>query len=179
MRSSNIPMQLQMTILIALLIVLTVLSSGCIHIDFGDPFKTHEPRPKEFQIVTKEGFPLNHTFDTISDQAFEITKTKPFYVKEYTEWVNISIEVVINKIENINTSIINLSTLLDRSVKVKLTGPNDIVYYQQEFTESDSRLLPVVPPSVGVWKVEVIAKGFGYGDIHDSFEIIVIAYEPT
>jgi hypothetical protein len=165
----------KMVILFLLVVILTSIC-GCIHIDFGDPFKSPEQKPTEFQVITKPGFPVSHTFDIENDEDVEESKTQPFHVLKYTEWVNISIEVTINNFELINSSVIN-SSILERYVHVTIKGPEGL-YLDQKFIESTKILRPLIPPTPGKWIVSVDARGFGYSGTYDSFKINVVAYEP-
>ena len=89
--------------LFIIVIIIFLSTSGCIHIDLGNPFKSEEEKPPEYRIITKPGFPLKHTFN-INDpwNPIESEKSQPFIVKKMTEWVNISINVVLNTFNFIN-----------------------------------------------------------------------------
>jgi hypothetical protein len=162
---------------IFLLILLLTFSTGCIHIDFGDPFKEPKPKVTDFRITTKEGFPLQHVFNFEEDNDIKHSETQPFYIKKDTEWVNVSIIIVINNYEFVNNSPINIS-FLEQYVRVTLTGPDDEIYYNNKFTESAELLRPLDTPGSGRWIVAVEAKGFGYSGNYDSYTINVIVYEP-
>ena len=163
---------------ISIIIILVLLTSGCIHIDLGNPF--HEPKPKitEYKIVTKEGFPIKHVFNFAEDPDFMHSQTKPFYVYKGTEWVNISIIIVINTYMVINNTPINLS-FLERYVKITIKNPEGKVDYQKRFVESVEQLRPVDKPETGTWIVEVEAKGIGDDETYDYYEVNVVAYEPA
>jgi hypothetical protein len=163
--------------LISLLVILLISSSGCIHVDLGNPFKEPEPEVTDFRIITKEGFPLTHVFNFEEDSDIRHSDTQPFYVKKDTEWVNISIIVIINNYEFLNNSPLNIS-FLEQYVRVTLTGPNEEIYYSNKFTESAELLRPLDAPESGRWIVAVEAKGFGYQGNYDSYTINVVAYEP-
>ncbi len=156
-----------------------ILTSGCIHLDLGKPFQSEEPEPTEYQIVTKEGFPITHTFDTLEDLDPTHSDTQPIRVKKGTEWVNISISVVINDFQIINNSPLENYTLLDRYVEVIIEYPNKDEYYRKRFEETDDVKRQLSTPAAGPWVVKVEAVGLGYGDTHDSYRINVIANEPV
>jgi hypothetical protein len=162
---------------ISFLVLLLSFSTGCIHVDLGNPFQEPEPKVTDFSIVTKQGFPLQHVFNFEEDSDIKHSETQPFYVKKDTEWVNISIIVIINNYEFINNSPVNI-TILEQYVRVTLTGPDDEIYYNNKFTESAELLRPLDAPESGRWIVSVEARGFGYQGNYDSYTINVIAYEP-
>ncbi len=162
------------------IIIFIILSiSGCIHIDFGDPLRSEKPKPPEYHIVTKPGFPLKHVFD-INDQwnPIESKETQPFIIKHKTEWFNISIEVVINTFNFINDSPLENYSFIDQFVHVTILDPDKEKYYDKEFFETDEVKRQLSTPKSGDWVVLVDAVGLGYGDIHDSYNINVIANEP-
>lgn len=167
---------LALKLIFIIIIFLVFSTSGCIHIDLGDPFKDPEDKPLEFNVVTKQGFPINHTFDTLDDQRLEKSRTQPFIVFKHTKWVNVSISVVLNDFGFLNSSITN-STIIDRYVHISLKNPEGI-YFDHNFKESEKRLVPLIPLTFGKWIVSVEAKGFGYGGTYDSFMVNVKANEP-
>ena len=162
-------------ILLSTAIALIISSSGCIHIDLGNPFKDPEKKPTEYQIVDKLDPPITQTFDFNNLNSIETSITKPFYVQDGTEWVNVSIEIIINTY--FNTSIWN-STMIERYVTIIIDGPEG-VYFDQKFTESTKFLRPLIPPSSGTWIIKVEGRGWGYEDTKDHFEISATAYEPV
>lgn len=165
-------------VLIFIIIFILLSLSGCVHIDLGNPFKTSEELPTDFHVITKAGFPMNHTFNTFEDGDLTFTDTQPFYVYEHTQWVNISIDVILNTGETINFSIFNLSSF-ERFVHVIITDPYDEVYFEEHFLYTGDAFFPLTPPTAGGWVVAVEAKGVGYQDIRDFYGINVIAYEPV
>lgn len=164
---------------VLILLIILVSSSGCIHIDFGNPFKSEEPKAKEFEIKHKVGFPITYEFDTLTDQNIKNSDSGPIAVKSDTEWVNITIKIVINDLELINTTPIANYTNFERSVLVKLLDPDNRPYYEKKFIETDEVRRQLATPAPGAWKVTVDAVGIGYGDTKDSYWIDVYAYEPV
>jgi hypothetical protein len=162
---------------IFLLILLLTFTTGCIHVDLGNPFQEPKPEVTDFSIVTKEGFPLQYVFNFEENSDIKHSETQPFYVKSETEWVNMSIIIIINNYEILNNSPINIS-ILEQYVRVTLTGPDDEIQYNKKFTESAELLRPLDVPESGRWIVAVEAKGFGYQGNYDSYTINVVAYEP-
>lgn len=162
------------------IIFILILTCGCIHIDFGNPFKSEKPKPPEYHIVTKEGFPMTHSFD-ISDPLnpdVKYSDTQPFIVKPKTDWVNISISIILNTYNFINDSPIGNYSLLDRYVYITILDPSDEKYYEKQFFESAEIKRQLSTPKPSDWKVLVEAIGLGYENIHDSYKINVIANEP-
>jgi hypothetical protein len=166
-------------VLFAFLIIILISSSGCIHIDFGNPFKSEEPKKTEFEIKHKEGFPIAYEFDTLTNLNIENSDTEPIAVKSSTEWVNITIKVVINDLELINTTPIANYTNFERSVLVKLLDPDNKPYYEKKFIETDEVRRQLSTPAPGAWIVTVDAVGIGYEDTKDSYWIDVFAFEPV
>jgi hypothetical protein len=164
-------------LVVGVILILITLSSGCIHVDIGNPFQKPEPEIADYAIVTKEGFPLKHTFN-LDAGDIRYGETKPFYIKKGTEWANISIIVIINSYQIINGSPINIS-ILEQYVKVSLRGPDDEVYYNDKFTESTEQLWPLNAPKTGRWIVAVDGQGFGTSGSNDYYEVNVVAYEPV
>ena len=163
---------------ITIILLLSSLS-GCIHIDFGKPFKPEESEPPEYRIVQKEGFPISHSFDISVSLDPTYSETMPILVKKNTEWVNISIDVLINDFRFINNSPIENYSLLDRYVEVIITDPDGEDYYNKHFTETDEVKRQLSTPAPGPWVVKVEAVGLGYEDTKDSYRIDVIANEPV
>jgi hypothetical protein len=170
-------MYLKTTILMILMIIL-VSSSGCIHIDFGNPFKTETPPPPEYRIKIKDGFPMSYTFDTLNDQDIQYSDAQPFYVKEDTQWINISMRVVVNTFNLLNNSPLENYSFVDQQVKITILDPNDDHYFDKTFFETDDVKRQLSTPQPGRWAITVDAVGLGYQDTKDSYEIIVIANEP-
>jgi hypothetical protein len=159
-------------------LLLLVSTMGCIHVDFGNPFKKPEPKITGLDVVHKEGFPLTHIFKFDEGDSIQYSETQPFYIYKGTEWINISIIVTINSYNFINNSPINLS-ILERYVEIKLIDPEDKVPFRQKYIESTDRLVPVSLPTAGRWIVSVEAKGFGFEGTYDSYSVDVITYEPV
>jgi hypothetical protein len=162
--------------LVAIFIFLIVGSCGCIHIDFGEPFGEPEPEITEFHVVTKEGFPIKHIF-TNDEANQKHTETMPFNIKKETEWANISIKVEINNFGFINNSPINI-TFFEQYVYIIIEGPNEDIFFEHRYEESDMDIRPIPKPKEGVWIVRAEAKGFGNDETYDYYEVNVIAYEP-
>ena len=165
-------------IALIMMFFLLIFSSGCIHIDFGDPFKSEEPEPTKYHIIQKDGFPFSYKFDTIEKRKIENNEAKPIIVKKGTEWVNISIKVVINEFNFINDSPIANYTSLERYVQVVIVNPDNEEYYRKKFIESDEVKRQLSTPATGRWGVKVNAVGLGYQGTHDSYLIDALANEP-
>jgi hypothetical protein len=165
------------TAVLVVILTLVTLSSGCVHVDIGNPFEKPKPKVTDYAIVTKEGFPLKHAFN-LETGDIRYGETKPFIIKKGTEWANISIIVVINDYQLINGSPINIS-FLEQYIKVSLKGPDDEIYYNDKFTESTELLWPLNEPETGRWIVAVDGQGFSTSGSNDYYEINVIAYEPV
>ncbi len=177
--NGGLPIQLKYkkVLLVTVVTFLFIFSSGCIHVDLGNPFLEPEPKVTDYQIAPKEGFPLKHVFNIEVDSSTQFSETQPFYIEKGTEWFNISIIIVMNNYQYFNNSPINIS-FLEQYVKVTLTGPDDEIYYNTKFTESAEVIRPYDLPMTGLWIVAVEAKGFGYQGNYDSYEVNVVAYEP-
>jgi hypothetical protein len=169
----------RITIFSILMIFIFSSFSGCIHIDLGDPFKPEESEPPEYHIVAKEGFPISHSFNLQKSIDPTHSDTMPIRVKSGTEWVNISIKVVINDFNIINNSPIENYTQLDRYVEVTIDDPNAEQYYNKRFSESDEVRRQLSTPAPGPWVVKVEAVGLGWEDTEDSYLVDVIANEPV
>ena len=121
---------------------------------------------------------MSHIFDTLNDQNIQYSDAQPFYVKKSTEWINISIRVVINTFNLINNSPFENYSFIDQQVAVTIFDPNDDHYFDETFIETDDVKRQLSTPQPGRWAVTVDAVGLGFEDTKDSFEIIVIANEP-
>ena len=166
------------SIMLFILFILVLSSSGCIHTDFGDPFRTEKPPPPEFEILAKEGFPMQHVFDTASDQDIKFTDARPFFIKEKTKWINITVHVVLNTYNFLNNSPLENYSFIEQYAKITILDPTDDDLFYWEFYETDDIKREVPTPLTGRWAVTVEAVGLGYGNTKDSYEINIIVNEP-
>lgn len=160
--------------MLLMFILMMLLTSGCIHIDLGNPFKDPEEKPIDYKITTKAE--LKHVFDMNEDPDGKYSETEPFYIQKHTEWINISITVEINSYDILNSSLLNLS-FLEQYVHVMITDPDGELFYDKKFEESVDIKSPI-PPTTGPWKLQVDGKGWGDEENQDNYKIIVVVYEP-
>jgi hypothetical protein len=168
----------KISIIIVILLIFVMLGAGCIHIDFGGPFRPAEEKPAEYQYIQKADFPISHEFDYGEQIDPEVSKTLPINVKKGTKWVNITIDVEINDYSLNNDTPIANDSLFERYVHVIIDDPNGEEYYNNKFLETNEDRRHLATPITGPWVVRVEARGFGYGDTKDSFSINAMANEP-
>ncbi len=168
-------------VMIIIIFLLLISTSGCIHIDFGNPFIEEEPKPTTYNINTKMGFPMSHSFDVtdIRNPDIKYSDTQPFIIKKHTQWVNITIKVEIYQYSFFDISPFENYTYFEQYVEVRIEKPNDEIYFEQKFIDTDEENRGLDSPEKGVWKVFVEAAGLGYEDVHDKYYINVIVNEPS
>jgi hypothetical protein len=157
---------------------LALTSAGCIHFDFGDPFRSEEPEPTEYHLMHKEDFPISHYFDFSQNLDPKHSETNPIVVKKGTQWVNVTIEVMLNDFSIINDTPIGNDSLVERYVHVIIQDPEGEEYYNTRFLESAEVKRSISLPTKGPWVVKVEALGFGYQEIRDYYIINAVAFEP-
>jgi len=176
---SEVMLQSRVKILIVIIIVFLLTSTcGCIHIDFGNPFRSEKPKPPEYHIIKKPGFPLAHTFDIRESLDPTYSDTQPFIIKPDTEWINVTIVVVLNSYNFINNSPIANYSILDRYVKVTIRDPKDKKQLDETYVETTDVRRQFSYPMEGDWVVLVDAVGLGYEDTFDSYHVNVFVNEP-
>ena len=77
---------------------------------------------------------------------------------------------------------LNLSIVFEPEVTLRLRMPNNEVYWERNFTESDSDTLPVQSPLPGIWTLRIEARGYGMdvggAEYRDTLRVVVDVYEP-
>lgn len=167
--------------ILAVLMLVTISSSGCIQTHLMRDIFFHEPE-KEVVYGLEEVVNLHYQF-TGDFNAFSYQDNQNFMVKEDARWLTFTVDL---KLYILPTSLehINYEDRSLRYLTVLIIDPLDNVY---SYTYEHSTLVtmePILEPVPGLWKVQIDAYGRGFAidrmDIiyYDTYSVTAILNQP-
>jgi hypothetical protein len=156
------------SILLFLILLVVITSSGCIDIHWARGFLPDEPDPVEYREFQKWRF--EYYFDSAVPIPQE--EERPIHINKNTIWMNISIEIYMEQ---------TMGAV--RYIDIILSEPTDTPgvhkeYETREYVATAFDHIYVPNPRVGAWMVSITAVGVSIGGINDGYSLEVTTYEP-
>jgi len=110
------------------------------------------------------------------------SSTVPFKVKDGAKWLKVSHTIELPSAVIGDQIPINLSIVFEPEVTLRLRMPDNQVYWERNFTQSDSGTFTVQSPQPGIWTMRIEARGHGIeagtAEYRDTLRVVVDLYEP-
>jgi hypothetical protein len=162
---------------------MVVSSSGCLSIDAVKDLlllRQEEPELVYWKVTPS---PVNEFWEAsslIPPDTYSTTAT--FKVKEGAKWIKVTHTIELPSAIIGDQIPLNLSIVFEPEVTLRLRMPNNDVYWERNFTTSDSGTFPIQSPQSGIWTLRIEAKGHGLeaggAEYRDTLRVVVDVYEP-
>jgi hypothetical protein len=108
--------------------------------------------------------------------------TATFKVKDGAKWIKVSHTIELPSAIIGDQIPLNLSIVFEPEVTLRLRMPSNDIYWERNFTESDSGTFTIQGPQPGIWTLRIEAKGHGLeaggAEYRDTLRVLVELYEP-
>ncbi len=166
-----------------LVLFLVLGNSGCLSVESVRDallFRQDEPEVVYWK-VTPAPVDVFWRADRVVPAAEQIF-TEPFKVKEGAKWIKLSYDIKLPSAALGEQKILNYTYYFEPEVKMRLRKPSSEVYWERNFTLTDSNTFTIQTPSEGIWNLRIEAKGYGGEvlglEVRDIVWVVVDLYEP-
>jgi hypothetical protein len=170
-----------LTLLLILFLVLG--NSGCLSIESVRDallFRTEEPEVVLWKVTPPPVDVLWEANGLVPADMFSSTET--FKVKEGARWVKVTYTIDLPSALLGEQKILNYTIYFEPEVTLRLRMPNNEIYWERNFTLSDSNTFTIQSPGDGIWTLRIEARGYGgeaFGlEARDTLWVVVDLYEP-
>lgn len=162
---------------------MVLASSGCLSVDaIKDLLLLQKDEPEVvYWRVTPS--PIDEFWEASSlfpPDTYSATKTVK--VQDGAKWIKVSSKIELPSAIIGDQIPINLSIVLEPEVTLRLRMPNNDIFWERNFTETDSRTFTIQSPQSGIWTLRIEAKGYGIEvseqPYRDTLSVVVDLYEP-
>lgn len=169
--------------MLLLILFLVLGNSGCLSIESVRDallFRTEEPEVVLWK-VTPPPVDVNwRASGLVPPDSYSSSET--FKVKEGARWVKLTYTIDLPSSLLGEQKILNYTIYFEPEVTLRLRMPDNEIYWERNFTLSDSNTFTIQSPSDGIWTLRIEAKGYGgeaFGlEARDTLVVLVDLYEP-
>lgn len=168
---------------LSVILILVLASSGCLSIDSIKDLlllRQEEPDVVYWKVTPSPVDEYWEASSLLPPDTYSTTAT--FKVKEGARWIKVSHNIELPSASIGDQIPINLSIVFEPEVTLRLRMPNNDVYWERNFTVSDSGTFTIQSPQSGIWTLRIEAKGHGLeaGGVpyRDKLVVVVDLYEP-
>jgi hypothetical protein len=167
----------------SVVVMMVLASSGCLSIDAVKDLlllRREEPDVVYWKVTPS---PVDEFWQASSlFPADTYSTTAPVKVKDGARWIKVSHVIELPSALLGEQIPINLSIVFEPEVTLRLRMPNNEVYWERNFTQTDSGTFTIQGPQPGIWTLRIEAKGHGIevggAEYRDSLGVVVDLYEP-
>jgi len=174
---NKVPMRA--VVLLAAVILVASVSSGCINASWTKGFLN--PEKAKYDFETKQKVVQKHFFNTVLSDTTSIERhmSNMTQIKDGTLWISTTVKVTMDPVPI--TFPIQLPSQIQRYVHIVITMPDGTAWYERTFNVTGNESVDIQSPQAGEWVFQVDAVGYGLDAVsyHDGFSIIASAYEPV
>ncbi len=170
-------------LLVAAILLLVLGNSGCISIHSLKDALLFEEEEQDvvYWKVTPPPVEVYWEADKVIPAA-TYSATEPFKVKDGAKWIDIKYDIELPSSLIGEREILNITIYFNPEVVLRLRTPTNEVYWERNFTSTESDSLKILGPAPGTWTLRIEAKGFGGEAIgieaRDKLRVVVDLYEP-
>jgi hypothetical protein len=166
--------------LLAILVLVPGLS-GCLSIHSIKESLLYQKAEPE--VVYWKSTPIEEYWE--ASQVFPadtLSKTPTVRVKDGAKWLNLKYDVDLPSSLVGERQIANYTIYFNPEVTLRLRNPYNVVYWEDNITETESDDFKILGPSPGIWTLRIEATGYG-GELlgieaRDKLRVVVDLYEP-
>jgi hypothetical protein len=162
---------------------MALASSGCLSVDAVKDLlllRQEEPEVVYWKVTPS---PVDEFWEAETIfPADTYSATKTFKVKDGAKWIKVSHNIELPSALIGDQIPGNNSIVFEPEVTLLLRMPNNVVYWERNFTETDSRTFTIQGPQSGIWTLRIEARGYGIdiggAEYRDTLRVVVDVYEP-
>ena len=172
------------TLLATILVLFLVLgNSGCLSVESVRDallFRQEEPEVVYWK-VTPPPVDVFWKADKVIPAA-SYSSTETFKVKEGAKWIKLSYDIKLPSAALGEQKFLNYTIYFEPEATLRLRMPNNEIYWERNFTLTDSNTFTIQTPGDGIWTLRIEAKGYGGEvlglEVRDIVWVVVDLYEP-
>ena len=168
---------------LSVILTLVLASSGCLSIDSVKDLlllQEEEPEIVYWKVTPSPVDDLWKANSLFPPDTYSPTAT--FKVKEGAKWIKVDRNIQLPSAVIGDQIPLNLSIVFEPEVTLRLRMPNNDVYWERNFTVTDSGTFTIQSPQSGIWTLRIEAKGYGLEagtvEFNDALHVVVDLYEP-
>jgi hypothetical protein len=161
---------------------MALASSGCLSVDAVKDLvllRQDEPEVVYWKVTPSPVDEFWQAETVLPADSFSASKVVK--VKDGAKWIKLSYTIELPSALIGDQLPGNNSILLDAEVTLQLRMPSNDIYWERNFTETDSRTFTIQGPQSGIWTLRIEARGYGTelgGGFRDTLRVVVDLYEP-
>lgn len=168
---------------LSIVLVLVLPTSGCLSIEAVKDLVLIRQEEPEVVYWKVNPAPVDEFWEASSFPLADVySHTDPFKVKDGAKWLKVSHNIELPSSVIGDQIPINLSFVFEPEVTLRLRKPDNVVYWEHNFTQSDSDTFTIQSPQPGIWTMRIEAKGYGIEagttEYRDTLRVVVDLYEP-
>lgn len=169
--------------MLVVVVALMVSSSGCLSIDSvrESLLFTQEEPDVVYWKVTPPWVDVVWKAQRLAP-ADVWSETKTFPVKEGARWIKVQYTIELPSALVGENNPFNTSYVFTPEIVLRLKRPDNVVYWENNFTQADTNTFPIQSPQAGIWTLRIECKGYGVEavgfEVRDSLSVVVDLYEP-
>jgi hypothetical protein len=162
---------------------MVISSSGCLSIEAVKDLlllRQEEPEVVYWKVTPS---PVDEFWEASSFlPADTYSTTATFKVKDGAKWIKLSHTIELPSAVIGDQIPLNLSIVFEPEVTLRLRMPNNDIYWERNFTITDSGTFTIQSPQSGIWTLRIEARGHGLeaggAEYRDTLRVVVDLYEP-
>jgi hypothetical protein len=162
---------------------MVLASSGCLSVDAVKDLlllRREEPEVVYWKVTPSPVDEFWEAESVVPADTYSTTAT--FKVKDGARWIKVSHTIELPSAIIGDQLPINLSIVFEPEVILRLRMPNNDIYWERNFTETDSGTFTIQSPQQGIWTLRIEARGHGIdiggAEYRDTLRVVVDVYEP-
>ena len=168
---------------LSVVLIMVLASSGCLSVDAVRDLLLLQREEPEMVYWRVTPSPIDEFWEAsslIPPDTYSATKTVK--VKDGAKWIKVSHTIELPSAIIGDQIPINLSIVFEPEVTLRLRMPNNDIFWERNFTETDSGTFTIQSPQAGIWTLRIEARGHGLevggAEYRDTLRVVVDLYEP-
>ncbi|UCC93046.1 MAG: hypothetical protein JSW25_10385 [Thermoplasmata archaeon] len=168
---------------LSVVLIMVLASSGCLSVDAVRDLLLLQREDPEVVYWKVTPSPVDEFWEADSlFPADTYSTTATFKVKDGAKWIKVSHVIELPSAVIGDQLPLNLSIVFEPEVTLRLRMPNNDIYWERNFTTTDSGTITIPSPMSGIWTLRIEARGHGVeaggAQYRDTLRVTVDLYEP-
>ncbi len=169
--------------MLSVVLVMVLASSGCLSVDAVKDLlllRQEDPDVVYWKVTPS---PVDEFWEAqalVPADTYSTTAT--FKVKDGAKWIKVAHTIELPSALIGDQLPLNLSIVFEPEVTLRLRMPNNDIYWERNFTETDAGTITIQSPQSGIWTLRIEARGHGIdvggAEYRDTLRVVVDVYEP-
>jgi hypothetical protein len=169
--------------MLSVVFILVLASSGCLSIESVRDailFRQDDPEVVYWKVTPS---PVDEYWEADGlFQADTYSTTATVKVRDGAKWLKTEFNIDLPSATIGDLVPVNTSFIFEPEVTLRLRMPNNVIYWENNFTKSDSGTFTIQGPQPGIWTLRIEARGHGLeaggAKYRDTLSVVVDLYEP-